>query len=153
MRRLLPLLASLGLALALPAAPALTGCDSADPVSCDTTGELVVVDTTPDDAVVGSARVASTDCVSLDYEGRLEDGSVFDRGESSEFFIRQTVRGFQDAVVGRRVGESLRVTIPPQLGYGSRRQQAGQFGIEIPPCSTLEFDIRIRDIAPPSLCG
>ena len=151
MRRLLILLATL--VVALPAAPALTGCDSTDPVSCDTTGELVVVETTPDDAVVRSARVTGSDCVSLDYEGRLPDGQVFDRGESTEFFIRGTVRGFQDAVIGRRVGESIRVTIPPQLGYGSRRQPAGRFGVEIPPCSTLEFDIRIRDVAPPSVCG
>ena len=154
MRLFFPSVATAGLVLALafPLAPALSGCDSGDPVSCDTSGELVVVDTTPDDAEVGSARVTASDCVSLDYEGRLPGGAAFDRGESTELFIAGTVRGFQEAVIGRRVGESVRVTIPPQLGYGSRRVEPGRLGVEIPPCSTLEFDITVRDVAPPSAC-
>ncbi|MDT0630324.1 FKBP-type peptidyl-prolyl cis-trans isomerase [Rubrivirga sp. S365] len=155
MRRLaFPSLASAGLllVLALPVAPALTGCDSSDPVSCDAGGELDIVDTTPEGTRLG-ARITATDCVYLTYEGRLDaTGEAFDRNERAPLSISGTVPGFQQAVVGRRVGESVRVTIPPTLGYGARRRDSGPLGVEIPSCSTLQFDVTIGDTAPPSVC-
>ena len=150
-RLLLPSLASAGLlaALALPAAPALTGCDSASPTTCAPGGELDVVDTTPAGAALG-ARITGTDCVYLTYEGRLENGDVFDQNDRVALLLGGTVPGFRQALAGRRVGESVRVTIPPELGYGPRRQTGG--AVEIPPCSTLQFDIEIGDTAPPRVC-
>ena len=94
------------------------------------------------------ATITAADCVYLTYEGRLETGEVFDQNERAPLRIQGTVRGFQQAVVGRRVGESVTVTIPPSLGYGARPP----FGSDIPACATLEFDITIGDTAPPSVC-
>ena len=97
MRRLLvPSLASAGLlaALALPAAPALSGCDSSAPASCADAGELEVVDTTPAGAELGS-RVAETACVYLTYEGRLTDGQVFDQNDRVALALGGTVPGFR----------------------------------------------------------
>ena len=154
MRRLLvPSLASVGLllALALPVAPALSGCDSSDPVSCDPGGELDVVDTTPAGTPRG-AQITATDCVYLTYEGRLENGDVFDQNDRVALLLPNTVQGFRQALAGRRVGESVRVTIPPPLAYGTRPPPAGRFGVEIPACATLQFDITIGDTAPPRVC-
>lgn len=154
MRRLLfPSLASLGLLaiLAFPVAPTLGGCDSATPISCAPGGELEVTDTTPAGTDRG-VQIAATDCVYLTYEGRLTDGQVFDRNERTALLLAQTVPGFRQALTGRRVGESVSVTIPPELGYGVQRRQPGALGVEIPACSTLEFDITIGDTAPPSVC-
>ena len=148
-RLLVPSLASAGLllVLALPVAPALSGCDSSDPVSCDPGGELGVVDTTPAGTSRG-AEIAATDCVYLTYEGRLTDGTVFDQNDRVALSLPGTVLGFRQALTGRRVGESVRVTIPPQLGYGTRPP----IGSEIPACATLQFDITIGDTAPPRVC-
>lgn len=158
MRRLaLPSLASAGilLALALPAAPALTGCDSSDPISCAAGGELEVVDTTPEGTRLG-ARITPNDCVYLTYEGRLDaTGEVFDQNERVALLLTPqragdtgTVPGFRQAVVGRRVGESVRATIPPTLAYGAQPPAQS----DIPACATLQFDITIGDTAPPSVC-
>ena len=148
-RLLVPSLASAGLllVLALPVAPALSGCDSSDPVSCDPGGELDVVNTTPAGTPRG-AEITAADCVYLTYEGRLENGDVFDQRDRLPLRIAGTVAGFQQALVGRRVGDSVRVTIPPQLGYGTRPP----IGSEIPACATLQFDITIGDTAPPRVC-
>ena len=154
MRRLLfRSLASAGLlaVLALPAAPVLSGCDSAAPASCESGGELEVVDTTPAGTETG-AEIAATDCVYLTYEGRLENGDVFDQNDRVALGLGNTVAGFRQALTGRRVGESVRVTIPPELGYGPQLRPAGARGVEIPACSTLQFDIEIGDTAPPRVC-
>lgn len=146
-------LASVGLvlAVAVAAVPALSGCDSSDPVSCDPGGEIAVVETTPAGTRLG-ATVTAADCVYLTYEGRLAGGEAFDRNERTPLRIQGTVPGFQQAVIGRRIGESVTVTIPPSLGYGARRQERTPLGVEIPACSTLEFDVTIGDTAPPSVC-
>ena len=147
-RLLLPSLASAGLlaALALPA-PVLTGCDSSEPTSCAPDGELEVVETTPAGTETG-AVITAADCVYLTYEGRLENGDVFDQNDRTPLFVSGTVPGFRQALVGRRVGESVRATIPPELGYGTRPP----VGSEIPACATLQFDVTIGDTAPPRVC-
>ena len=80
--------------------------------------------------------------VSVHYEGRLADGSVFDasrpRGQPFAFTIGagQVIRGWEEGVDGMQVGESRRLTIPPELGYGA--EGAGDV---IPPNATLVFEI------------
>ena len=57
--------------------------------------------------------------VSVHYEGRLEDGTVFDgsrpRGQAFSFTIGagQVIRGWEQGVAGMKVGETRRLTIPP----------------------------------------
>ena len=63
--------------------------------------------------------------VSVHYEGRLEDGEVFDasrpRGQPFAFTIGagQVIRGWEQGVTGMKIGETRRLTIPPELGYGA----------------------------------
>lgn len=62
--------------------------------------------------------------VTVEYEGKLEDGSVFDSTEkhgeplSFEAGVGQMIRGFDNAVLGMKVGEKKKVTLSPQEAYG-----------------------------------
>lgn len=161
MRLLAAPLVSAGLLalFALAAAPTLTGCDSGSTFFCESDDEYAFEDTTPDSVATFGATIGPGDCVITRYEGRLaSDGTVFDRSRESgvALYVPGLVQGFQRGLLqgsggdqgrARRVGESFRVTIPPNLGYGARPQGS------IPSCSTLEFDVTVLDTAPLSACG
>lgn len=96
----------------------------------------------------GSGNAAkSGDTVTVNYVGTLQDGTKFDssidRGQPFEFTLGQNsvIQGWELGVVGMKVGEKRRLTIPPELGYGSR----GAGGI-IPPNATLIFEIDLLGI-------
>ena len=92
--------------------------------------------------------------VSVHYEGRLEDGTVFDgsrpRGQAFSFTIGagRVIRGWEQGVAGMKVGEIRRLTIPPELGYG----EAGAGGV-IPPNATLVFEIELLEVTTPVTLG
>ena len=92
--------------------------------------------------------------VSVHYEGRLADGSVFDasrpRGQPFTFTVGtgQVIRGWEEGVDGMQVGESRRLTIPPELGYGA--EGAGDV---IPPNATLVFEIELLSVGDPIVLG
>lgn len=70
-------------------------------------------------------EVKAGDEIYVNYEGRLEDGTVFDSREGKEplYFTvgtGQVVRGFDKAVRGLKVGEKKTVTIPAEDAYGQR---------------------------------
>lgn len=68
------------------------------------------------------------DTVNVEYEGRFEDGEVFDStekhgGEPLEFKIGagQMIPGFDKAVEGMSVGESKEVTLKAKDAYGEQK--------------------------------
>ena len=66
------------------------------------------------------------DTVRVHYTGRLEDGGVFDTSEGGEPFeftlgAGEAINGFELGVQGLSVGESRRVEIEPEEGYGPHR--------------------------------
>ena len=75
----------------------------------------------------GSSAVAkSGDTVKVHYTGKLADGTVFDSSVGSEPYEftlgqGQTISGFEQAVIGMKVGETQTVTIPIDEAYGPRR--------------------------------
>ena len=80
------------------------------------------------------------------YTGKLEDGTVFDssydRGQPFSFQIglRQVIEGWEQGLLGMKVGGKRKLTIPPELGYGSRDNGP------IPANSTLIFEIDLLGI-------
>lgn len=88
---------------------------------------------------------ASTgNAVAVEYEGRLEDGSVFDSSADRSPLLFEIGAGdvlpmFEAAVVGLEVGETATVTIPPEEAYGVYVEEARQvvpvdvFGEAEPP--------------------
>ena len=72
------------------------------------------------------ATVKKGDTIKVDYEGSLEDGTVFDasqnHGQQLEFEVGsgQLIKGFDEAVVGMKVGQEKKVDIDPEHAYGQR---------------------------------
>ena len=85
------------------------------------------------------------DRVRIHYRGMLTDSTQFDssydRGEPSEFDVDGVIDGFGEALQLMSVGSQMRVTIPPELGYG----ESG-VGDLIGPNATLIFEIELLDI-------
>jgi FKBP-type peptidyl-prolyl cis-trans isomerase len=107
------------------------------------------------DVKVGTGADASTaKNVSVHYTGWLHapdavdlKGAKFDssRDRREPFTFRlgagQVIRGWDDGVLGMRVGGQRTLIIPPHLGYGAR----GAGGV-IPPNATLVFDVELLDV-------
>jgi FKBP-type peptidyl-prolyl cis-trans isomerase len=87
------------------------------------------------------------DRVTVHYTGWLTDGQKFDssrdRGQPFVFTIGrgQVIRGWDEGVATMRVGDKVRLTIPPELGYGAR----GAGGV-VPPNATLIFEVELLDV-------
>lgn len=81
------------------------------------------------------------------YTGTLEDGTVFDssipRGQAFSFTLGagQVIQGWDQGVLGMKVGEKRKLIIPAELGYGDR----GAGGV-IPPGATLIFEVELLEI-------
>lgn len=77
------------------------------------------------------------------YTGFLTDGTIFDQTNAAEgprsFNLLQTIRGFQEGLVGLRPGGIRRLDIPAELGYGITPQPG------IPLGSRLVFEVKLVD--------
>ena len=75
-----------------------------------------------------SAVAAGTE-VSIEYTLKLDETNVFDTNVGAEPLIyvqgsHQIVPGLEKALEGMKVGESKRVTVQPEEGYGTVHQEA-----------------------------
>ena len=95
----------------------------------------------------GNGAVAkANDKVKVKYEGRLIDGTVFDStdkhgGDPVTFSPSQVIKGWTEALCLMPVGSKWQLYIPQELAYGPRGA-----GNDIPPYSTLIFDVEVIDI-------
>lgn len=90
------------------------------------------------------AMPKDTSLVTVNYEGRLIDGTVFDssykRGQAVDLRANQVIKGWTEALVHMPVGSVWEVYIPQELAYGER--EAGQ----IKPYSPLIFKIELISV-------
>ncbi|MAN41590.1 MAG: hypothetical protein CMG36_03830 [Candidatus Marinimicrobia bacterium] len=93
------------------------------------------------------SEVKKFDIVTVNYTGTLEDGTKFDSslnpGRTPFRFTvgaGQVIKGWDEGLMGMKVGGKRKLTIPPELGYGSRDNGP------IPANSTLIFDIDLLGI-------
>lgn len=112
----------------------------------DSTGNLnkMVID----DIVVGKGEeVVVGDVVSVHYVGTLQNGQEFDnshkRGEAFKFTVGEgrVIKGWEDGLMGMKVGGKRILVIPPDMAYGDRAIGP------IPPNSTLVFAIELLEIS------
>lgn len=81
----------------------------------------------------------ASDIVLVKYEGRLEDGTVFDANAQAPMQVSGVVPGFSQALKRMQKGGKYKIVIPPKLGYGAMAQGP------IPANSTLTFDVELLD--------
>ena len=116
----------------------MIGCGS----SSDPAAPTATVQT--EDLVVGTGPVAANgNTVTVHYIGKLQSGTVFEDSHVNNAPISfrlgagQVIPGFEQGIVGMRVGGTRRITIPPELAYGSQGQGP------IPPNATIVFDVEL----------
>lgn len=84
------------------------------------------------------------DNVHVHYTGTLTDGSKFDssvdRGTPFSFplGVGMVIQGWDQGIVGMKVGEKVKLTIPASMGYGV----SGHPPV-IPPNATLIFEVEL----------
>lgn len=85
-------------------------------------------------------KVKMEDSVTIKYEGKLIDGTIFDSNESLTMMAGQFVPGFSEGLCLLAKGGKATLIIPSNLAYGQRGPQ------QIGPNSTLIFKVEIIDI-------
>ncbi len=105
---------------------------------------LIIVDN-----VVGEGLEAEKfDILTVNYTGKLEDGTVFDSSKNPgrdpfrfTVGLGQVIQGWEQGFVGMKVGGTRILTIPSELGYGVRGA-----GDVIPPNATLIFEVELLEV-------
>ncbi len=112
-----------------------------------TTDTKIPEDLKIEDTKVGTgSAVKSGDNIVINYLGTLSDGTKFDssydRGTpfETQIGVGQVIKGWDLGVIGMKVGGKRKLTIPPELGYGS--QATGS----IPANSILIFEVELMEI-------
>ena len=109
--------------------------------------EQAPTDLQVEDLTVGTGAQAQTgSTVSVHYKGTLLNGTVFDssysRGTPFSFTLGQNtvIQGWEQGVLGMKVGGKRKLVIPPDLAYGPRATGP------IPANSTLVFEVELLDV-------
>ena len=115
---------------------------------CSKDKEIMSDELKIEDLEVGEGEeVKQYDIINVNYTGSLTNGNVFDSslnpGRSPFRFTvgaGQVIKGWDEGLIGMKVGGKRKLTIPPNMGYGNR--QTGP----IPANSVLIFEIDLLSI-------
>lgn len=105
---------------------------------------LIIVDN-----VVGEGLEAEKyDILTVNYTGKLEDGTVFDSSKNPgrdpfrfTVGLGQVIKGWDEGFVGMKIGGTRTLTIPSEMGYGARGA-----GDAIPPNAKLIFEVELLEV-------
>ena len=83
----------------------------------------------------GATIVAGT-ALNVKYSGALANGTVFDSGTYPFTIPGQVIQGWNEGLLGMKIGGSRQLIIPPSLGYGANGSRS------IPPNAVLVFTVQ-----------
>jgi len=97
----------------------------------------------------GSGRTAGIfNEVSCHYEGKLEDGTVFDSSYRNKqpirFPMNAVIKGWSEGLQLIEEGGMVELEIPPDIAYGSKGKMMGGKGV--PPDATLHFIVELLQV-------
>jgi len=99
------------------------------------------------DEKIGTGKeVKKGDTVEINYVGTLTNGKKFDASAehggpfTTQIGVGQVIKGWDEGIIGMKVGGKRKLVIPPSLGYGSQNMGT------IPPNSTLIFQVELVGI-------
>ena len=161
MRRTIPLLSTLAISFAAIGATASAATASAGSASStpnptvtgayDHSPTITFPNSAPPKSLVvkvlrsgNGPVVAKKDCIVVNYVGRIWRGKVFDTSYNRQLAgvpigVGQVISGWDDGLVGKRVGSRVLLVIPPKYGYGSK----GQSSAGITATDTIVFVVDI----------
>jgi FKBP-type peptidyl-prolyl cis-trans isomerase len=88
----------------------------------------------------------ATDTVTVNYEGRLTDNTVFDssakNGGPRSFRVGEVIKGFSEALQMMKTGSKWQLYIPANLAYADRPPPGGRITPNVP----LIFDLELVDV-------
>ena len=94
----------------------------------------------------GAAKPTDADVALINYEGKLLDGTTFDKSQQpTPMPVAAVVPGFSEALKLMPKGSKYRFWMKPALGYGDKASGP------IPANSTLVFDVELLDFLPQSV--
>ena len=100
-----------------------------------------------EDTQVGTGTAAASgNTITVNYVGMFTDGKVFDSSQGREpltveIGTGRVIAGWDQGIIGMKVGGRRRLIIPSSLAYGEK----GAGGV-IPPNATLVFDIGLLEV-------
>jgi peptidylprolyl isomerase len=107
------------------------------------------------DIKVGTGAVAqSLVMVTVHYTGWLSNGTQFDTSRGRSPFTFQlgkntVIAGWDEGLVGMKVGGKRKLIIPSDLAYGPNGQTNQSTGVQvIPPNAQLVFEVELTKVAP-----
>jgi FKBP-type peptidyl-prolyl cis-trans isomerase len=90
--------------------------------------------------------IKPADEVTVQYRGKLLDGSEFDssysRGVPATFKVGGVIKGWQEALVLMKPGAKWQLFVPPELAYDNSSRPG------IPAGSLLIFDVELQSVKP-----
>ena len=93
-----------------------------------------------------AAAITPADEVTVQYRGKLIDGSEFDssyaRNAPATFTVQGVIKGWQEALVLMKPGAKWQLFVPPDLAYGASAKPG------IPGGSLLIFDVELLSVKP-----
>lgn len=89
------------------------------------------------DITVGTgATIVAGTALNVKYTGALANGSVFDSGTFPFTIPGNVIQGWNEGILGMKIGGSRQLIIPPSLGYGPNGSGP------IPPNAVLVFTVQ-----------